>query len=283
MDPVATLHDAARRYVIARDAELRQRYAQLGDNRTRRKLPGGGWTYTDAARELFPRYNVVTAIRCDVEALVPAALGSLSDARALLAVAAESTRDLPDHEHPVEAAAIADERRRFLEFLDNVDLEAAAFETPLPFRRTLAVHEHDAHYDAFVQQWGRWYGGARTPGTSTRNAVTLHVAAMVPASTYAHLRAALADHGVTRLFELREHGDGYELALELASFTYHGAEGFWVPDTGDWMVHASHESSITFGGDWLIDRMRAALPRFDRFLYRGWDLAAYDVEPTASP
>jgi hypothetical protein len=44
-----------------------------------------------------------------------------------------------------------------------------------------------------------------------------------------------------------------------------------------WMVYASHESSITFGGHWLIECMRAALPAWNNYLYRGWDLAAYPV------
>jgi hypothetical protein len=43
-----------------------------------------------------------------------------------------------------------------------------------------------------------------------------------------------------------------------------------------WMVYASHESSITFGGAPLVARMRSALPGFSRYVYRGWDLSAYE-------
>ena len=48
--------------------------------------------------------------------------------------------------------------------------------------------------------------------------------------------------------------------------------------TMNWMVYASHESSITFGGSWLIEGMRRCLPLFDKYLYRGWDLAAYESQ-----
>ena len=95
-------------------------------------------------------------------------------------------------------------------------------------------------------------------------------------AAYKCLRESIARTGVTRLLELREWGESAELDLEIASFLYNGAEGFWTTPDVAWMVYASHESSITFGGEWLIAAMRAVLPTFDKFVYKGWDLAAYD-------
>ncbi len=77
------------------------------------------------------------------------------------------------------------------------------------------------------------------------------------------------------IFKLREHGDGYEIPVERAGLTYNGAKGFWTSHDLDWPVYASHESSITFGSHWLVEKMRAALPEFDRYIYKGWDRAAY--------
>jgi len=65
------------------------------------------------------------------------------------------------------------------------------------------------------------------------------------------------------------------METQAAGFTYDGAEGFWTSEDMNWLVYASHESSITFGGDWLIDGMRGFLPEFERYIYKGWDLAAY--------
>jgi hypothetical protein len=100
-------------------------------------------------------------------------------------------------------------------------------------------------------------------------------------NAYVNLRNAILNHGVNRIFELREWGSGYELDLEFAGFTYTGAEGFWTSGDLSWMVDASHETSITFGGTWLIERMRSALPSFDRHIYKGWDLSAYGDDPKA--
>ena len=94
------------------------------------------------------------------------------------------------------------------------------------------------------------------------------------------LRSALRDRGIPRPVELREYDEGYEEDIALAEFTYDGREGFWTSDNMEWMVYASHESSITFGGAWLIEAMRKCLPEFDRYLYRGWDLSKYEVGKT---
>lgn len=93
--------------------------------------------------------------------------------------------------------------------------------------------------------------------------------------SYSGLRAALVEHGVGRLFELREHGCGFEIPVELTGFTYNGAEGFWTNGAYDWLVYASHEASITFGSPWLVAKMREILPEFNRYIYKGWDLEAY--------
>lgn len=87
--------------------------------------------------------------------------------------------------------------------------------------------------------------------------------------------ARIAERGVIRVLELREDGPGYELDLSESHFTYNGAEGCWTIGSIEWLVYASHESSITFGGPWLIERMRRVFPEFDRYLYKGWDASAY--------
>jgi len=93
--------------------------------------------------------------------------------------------------------------------------------------------------------------------------------------SYDCLRRALRAHGIERIFELRESGDGIEISVESADFTYDGDEGFWSSGDFAWLVYASHESSITFGGLWLIEAMKAALPQFDRYIYKGWDEKMY--------
>lgn len=59
----------------------------------------------------------------------------------------------------------------------------------------------------------------------------------------------LERRGVERVFEIREHGECYQLDLALAEFRYGpGLEGYWFDETDDWVVYCSHEHSLTLAG-----------------------------------
>lgn len=133
------------------------------------------WAYSDAALDQFPRYNVLQAILAEIETRTGEDLGSLSEARAWLIRASETRRERR-YDHPIEAAAAADERRRFIAFVAACN-PASEVRRPLPFRRTLADDEHQ-HLHALVRKrWGRWYGGW-LQGRTRQSVVTIHVAGM---------------------------------------------------------------------------------------------------------
>ena len=275
MTPVEALHNAARWYCTdGFDRHVRAYQELTAAGGERMTFRSGTWEYSDAAWDLFPRYNVLAAIRVDVERFTPADFDSVGELLAVLEEAAQGGST--DLDHPVALRAMADERRKFLAFVRSADEAVLAGVARLPFRRVLGVAEHAAFHQAFVRRWGKWYGGAVRDAPPGADAVTLHVEAVEAPGAYDELRRALADHGVGRVLELREFDDGYELDVAAAGFTYNGAEGFWTAGGMDWMLYASHESSITFGGPWLLARMRECLPHFERYLYRGWDLGLYE-------
>jgi hypothetical protein len=237
VDEATWLHDAARRYFAYR---RRSRELQ-GDG------PGVGL-----------RWSALRALEVDVESLTGVE-APLDEMRALLGAA--GGRDLDD-------GAARDERARFLAF---VATHVPGPGPLLPYRRTLTAAEHDRLRAAIEDRWGVWNGGcvevARAP------TVTLHVAAMTDA-----VCAALRTWAAGRVLEARELGPGRELDASLAEFVYDiDGEGWWVPPALDWLIYVSHEASITFGGDALCARVREVLRGFDRYVYRGWDLADYDL------
>jgi len=278
MEPIEALHTAARRYCTERHDDYLREYCKLtavgGERMTFRS---GRWEYSEQAWDLFPRYRILEAIRSDVEHYVPSDFASLPQVREMLEEAGETAQiDSTPFTHPTAVAAVAEERRRFVEFVRSADVAELSRQPPLPLRRVLGEAEHASLYEAFVRRWGKWYGGCCDREWPPEEVVTLHVEAMESPGAYEDLRRVLADHGIGRVVELREWGDGCECDLDGAGFTYTGAEGFWTSVDMGWMVQASHESSITFGGAWLVAAMRSHLPRFERYLYRGWDLAAYE-------
>lgn len=277
MNSIEVLHNAARHYCIEHFGERMREYDQLeAAGRVRMTFRAGSLSYSDEAYDLFPRYNVLAAIRRDIEHFVPADFNTLGELRNMLEEAGETAQtSFTQFDHPVAIRAGADERRRFLEFARTADVDQLVALPLLPYRRVLGEAEHARLYLAFVQKWGKWYGGEVDGIDPLPDAITLHVEAMEAPGAYDHLRRVLTERGVTRLLELREWGDGCEIDTAAAEFTYTGAEGYWTSGDMSWMVYASHESSITFDGP-LAAAMRPFLPEFDRYLYRGWNLAAYE-------
>jgi hypothetical protein len=70
------------------------------------------------------------------------------------------------------------------------------------------------------------------------------------------LQAILRSREVETVWEMREDNNNYELELSTFDPYYNGAEGLWCDSNFDWIVYASHESSITIGG-WLLPEVQA--------------------------
>ena len=74
------------------------------------------------------------------------------------------------------------------------------------------------------------------------------------AVAYERLREVLASRGIASVWELREYGPEYEQDVGLFEPYYNGAEGYWSSGNLDWIIYASHESSVTVGG-WLLPEL----------------------------
>ncbi len=64
-----------------------------------------------------------------------------------------------------------------------------------------------------------------------------------------------------------------EYEIELAHFeaAYDGREGYWTSGEMDWLIYASHESSITVAGEWLLEAVKSVWPEWREHVYTGWD------------
>ena len=72
-DDGLALHTAARRYLLDRFQELVDAYSQVPNS----GRAADGFHYRDDAKDIYPRYNVLDAIRVEVECLDPDALPDL--------------------------------------------------------------------------------------------------------------------------------------------------------------------------------------------------------------
>lgn len=81
------------------------------------------------------------------------------------------------------------------------------------------------------------------------------------------MRRILTAHGVTHLYEHREGGESYELSVSSFEPHYNGLEGFWSDKNLDWIIYASHESSITVGGEWLLNEIKTVWPQWQQRIW----------------
>jgi hypothetical protein len=283
VDLVEALHVAARRYCMDRGAYWHDRYGEvLAEEQRAADLAGGGEPrrYSPAALATFPRYNALEAILPAVEAFTPADLGSLDEARELLAAAGDTaesafTRKQTD---PMERGSIAEERRRFRQLVrDLTERELAEIE-PLPYRRTLPAQESAELWHKLETRWGiakrSWYPTDRPyQARPPADTIAFNDDAFSSSDLERRLRWVMSGIGVTRVWELREVDDESvphrELDLELVEplYGYTGLEAFWFDRSLTWLIFASHEGSLTITGSQLLPALQTAWPDWREHLF----------------
>lgn len=259
MNGVEAIHTLARRYLMERYGRWSEVYSKLaaqGENRA-----GDGYNYTDEALDIFPRYQVLSAILVEVERLVPADFGTLEEAREILCIAgrtAESIFTKSPHS-AIQSRAMEEEREAFCRYVLGVDQHELLGVEPLFYRRVLTPKESGEILGRLKDEWGvgRWYW---YPLTDSKRGDVLAVQDkyFYEELGVERLRSILAGRGLTKVWELREVESEPEYEIELSAFEpyYSGAEGYWCYERMDWVIYASHESSITLGGSWLVEEVK---------------------------
>lgn len=266
MNEGLAVHTAARRYCLQRHAFWAERYADLIQERRDRDGPG----YSAEALDTFPRYNVLNAIRVEVERIDLAELADPGAVRRRVVRAGEEGEDDSTRKANGETdrMAWADERAKFVAFVRGLSAADLAAVEPLPFRRVLNADESHVIWGRLRERWRisdhYWYPLAECERSDVAAFDSDVFETAVPAG---RLWAILADRGVARVWELREYGPEYESDLVLFGPRYDGAEGYWSSGDLEWIVYASHEGTVTVGG-WLLGVVQAGWPAWHSGLWR---------------
>ncbi len=85
-----------------------------------------------------------------------------------------------------------------------------------------------------------------------------------------YLRGLLMSRAVELVWEVREFREwGCERPVSSLTPRYTGEEGYWTSPSMDWLVYASHESSVTLAGEWLTRSFRQRFRGCERETYQG--------------
>jgi hypothetical protein len=234
--------------------------------------------YSEVAHRTYPLYDVFKAILIAVETIDSMEYDSVAAMRSVLISAASNVNAVtaPPH-YRIEEAAMTEEREKFINYIQAISPTQLDSVPPLYYSRRLRSSEVQRISRLFKERWhaeiGHWYPLTEKPEGVDVEA--FHITIFSREVGYERLRRMLLRRGVSRIFEVHESGQsGYELDVGDSDpeYGYEGMEVWWTNGEGDFVVYASHESSITFAG-WILDEVRKAWPQWKSNTYTGWDQA----------
>jgi hypothetical protein len=277
MDQKNALHTAARRYCQARFSEWTRVYEDLQQEEKWRveEMFQPGWTYSDEAYRTFPRYRIAKQTQVEIERLVPDSSASLSELRASLLDAATSAHAKLELEltNALARKALHEEAEDFKIYLKTLAPSDLASVESLPHRRVLSEKESKQIWMKLENTWhidGRsWFPLNDVP--IPPYVLAFHTDYFENIDGAELIRRQLEKRCVSRVFLVHEFGDpDYEIDLATFDPGYgDGGEQYSTSEQTDWMIYASHESSITLCGQWLTLIFRQIHPECIERTYRG--------------
>ena len=241
---------AARQYLQDNHSYWADRYSK---ERTGNDFP---YSYTDNDYNLFPRYNVLSAILSQVEILVgqnhltgETCKDELKNI-GLTALSPFTTGEQND----IAIKAMQDERQKFIEYIKNIQTEDLNTIEPLSHRRRLTKQESEQVRQSLFEKWN-FQGNYWEPleELSPQPSIFL-MKDNIADSDYEKIIEEISRHSATKLFEITE--DGSDAEIEFGLFHPDCYETIYCDTSYNWIVYGSHESTVAFGGTWLLDFIR---------------------------
>jgi len=256
---IEKLHFASRRYCIERSMYWHMQYQVIIDDKKDRD--SYGYAYTNEALNTFPRYQILEAILLELEKFIPSDFECYKEAKELICLAGEigNTHFTMPPYNEVKKNAIDEERRLFCEYINNLNDSHLVLVQQLFFRRILKNDERKRLWHEIKDSWNingtYWYPLAEI---KNENIIAFEDEYFEQEFGFETLRNILRRKGIERIWEIREGSFGYELDIEDFEPCYDiSGEGYFFSEEKDWIIYASHESSVTIGGVWLLQEIKS--------------------------
>ena len=261
---IEKLHSAARQYCIERSRNWRSQYFESIEIESKRG--------SDAALNLFPRYNCLDAILIGLERFAPDDFSSFSEANDLIVMVGDTSESLfTTSQNVIEKNAMKQEREAFCEYIKNLNQEQIESIKPLFYRKVLAESKSQKLWAILKQQWNiqqksYWYPLM----DSSKEVIAFQEESFDVEFGIESIRQILQRKGIQRVFSLTEYGPEYELDVSVFEPLYYhsGVENYSFSQQGDWIIYASHEGAITVGGKRLIDEIKTIWVDWGKYIWK---------------
>jgi hypothetical protein len=247
MTDTEALITAARRYCQDNHSYWADKYSK---ERTGDDFP---YTYTDNDYNIFPRYNVLSAILDSVETIVGHNYQSIETCKNDLKDFGLNANNLftTGEHNSISLNAMQEERKKFIAFIEKIALENLTLVEQLPYRRRLTKGESDQVRQVLLEKWN-FEGNHWEPLEELSPKPTIFLMKEnIADSDYEQITQSIQQNSDTKLFEITE--DVSDAEIEFSLFHPDCYETIYCDKSFDWIVYGSHESTIAFGGVWLLD------------------------------
>ncbi len=266
MDNIQALHTAARHYCGEQAAHWGREFSRMH-----------GDPNSEDTVEAFSRFQVLNAINEEVTRYVPEDFPSLEEARYRLADVGQTAQN--QFTRSLNAMAIAksvmqEERIKFSHFVNSISLESLHSVVPLPYHRILSDTECQKIRETLKSRWGvdKYHYWLPLNGEQELPSICVFDKTYFDRDIGEQvIRDILASHGISRVWELRESGQCYEIDLTSAVFQYDGDENYWTSSEMDWLLYVSDKSTIAFAGEWFIPALKLIWPNWHDCIDSDWD------------
>lgn len=136
------------------------------------------------------------------------------------------------------------------------------------YSRELSREEIDDIFDRLTKRWDisnhYWFP---LYDTAARPIIAFDSEAFEKEFGFNNLRIILKE--IKEIIEIRElKYKGYIVKNENFEPCYEGiGEGYWFDSNMEWIIYCSHEGSITFGGELLINKIKEDWKNWERHLF----------------
>ncbi|SEW35150.1 hypothetical protein [Chitinophaga arvensicola] len=246
MSPAEALTTAARTYCKEHFDYWSARYVK---ERTGKSFPE--YSYTDNDYNLFPRYNVLSAILGEVEMLTGKTWPDLEQCReTLIHIGDTASSPFTVNENNIEQNAIREERDKFIHFISTITPSELALVAPLPWRRRLPSAEQAAVRQVLLERWN-YDGDYWDPLDYRCPTETIYLAKKnITANDYQAIISFISSYAAPLLLELTE--DGTDAEIDINLFHPDCYETVYCDRNYEWIIYGSYESTVTFAGEALL-------------------------------
>jgi hypothetical protein len=245
MTETQALLTIARRYCLEQHFYWADKYSH--------EQSGNNSPYSDNDYNLFPRYNALNAILQGLETIVGQPFVSLDICKKEIKQIGLNNQDMfiSGKQNPVSRAAIQDEKKKFIKFVDNVSAIDLENIEPLPHKRRLKEEEANQIRRQLHEIWN-YDGSYWEPLDNKSPQPTLFLMKEnVNDNDIEKIIQFIATKADEKIFAISEDRIDYE--IEIDSFSPDLYETICCDKTFEWVIYGSHESTIAFGGSYLLE------------------------------